>query len=202
MRKRILEKGFSAIEVTVIVVVVFSLVFGGWFFWQRHMANKQVSSPNKTSLPNNEAQTEQGTPPEPQKDVAYLEIKEWGVKAALPEDMRDVVTYKLGETVTDDDGNQLQNAEIMVLGSFLPGNDRCTLQTTPLGPSIDVATQYIRSESAKPFNAARYRASFKENVLKTSQYNYHLNYVTEPLCMDSSLDKVQELQAALINLSQ
>lgn len=134
-------------------------------------------------------------------EAAYLEIKEWGVKVALPKGTEGAVTYELGEVVADPDNNLLQSANIFVLASLFPDNDHCTLHETQLGPSIDLITQYIRSESAKPFDAARYRFNFEVNILKTDQYNYHLNHVGEPPCLDG-FDKVRELQAALENLER
>ena len=204
MPTRLRSLGFSPI-ITIVILVVTVAGFGGWYVWHKSSGNTATEQTTNTETsektPATATQQNQTSPPaNPSEESKYLVIEEWGVRVALPEGMDGVVTYKMGEVVSDPDGNQIQAAKIMLATSALPGNE-CGTFSTSVGQASESGAQYIRSESSKPFNAARYKWTFKENILKTNSYNYHLNYVT-PDCIGSAVDKVEALQAALINLRQ
>lgn len=130
----------------------------------------------------------------------YLYIKEWGVRTALPSDLTSAVTYSLSEPQPDTDGNSLQTAKIMVVRSKF-SDHTCATNLNSIGEMVESGAQYIRSQNSKPFDARRYRWTFKENVLKDVGYTYHLNYVT-PDCLGGGQNAalIEELQAALQNL--
>jgi hypothetical protein len=129
-----------------------------------------------------------------------LLIKEWGVSVLLSPEMQGSVTYILSDITPDPDGNKLQSAKIFVKSSALSGNE-CSPINTSLGVSVEVGTQYIRSEASKPFNASRYRWTLNENILTTNEYNYHLNYLV-PDCMRSAAARLGQLQEALLKLEE
>lgn len=193
------------IPVVIMIFVIAIIGFGGWYVWHKNSENDTTRQTTDTetseSNPATATQQSQTSPPaDSPEENAYLVIKEWNVKIVLPEDMRGVVTYKMGELHADPDGNQIQAAKIMLATSVLPGNE-CGTFSTSVGEASETGAQYIRSESTKPFDAERYRWTFKENILKTSGYNYHLNYVT-PACIGTAVDKIETLQDALITLHQ
>lgn len=205
MPTRMRSLGFSPIITVIVILVVAVTGFGGWYVWHKNSGNDATKQTTNTETskdtPAATTQQNQASPStDPPKGSEYLIIKEWNVKVALPEGMDGVVTYKMGEVTSDPDGNQIQAAKIMLANSVLPGNE-CATFSTSVGEASETGAQYIRSESAKPFDAARYRWTFKEGILKTDMYNYHLNYVTSG-CIGSTVDKVEALQIALANLRQ
>jgi hypothetical protein len=204
MPTRVRSLKFSAV-VTIIVMLIVAVVGGVWYVWHKNGGNDAIEQTADTETskkaPAETTQQNQTNPPaDPSEESKYLTIKEWGVRVALPEGMDGAVIYRMGETFSDPDGNQIQAAKIMMTTSALPENE-CSTFSTSDGEASETGAQYIRSESAKQFDAERYRWTFKENILRTNGYNYHLNYVT-PDCIGAAVDKVEVLQAALINLRQ
>lgn len=205
MSTKLRSLGFSTIATIIVVLVATVVGLSGWYVWHKSNGNDTTEQTTNTETPKKApattAQQNQTNPPaDPSEETRYLVIKEWNVRVALPEGMDGVVTYRMTGITPDPDGNQLQGAIIMLATSVLPENE-CGTSSTPIGEASEIGAQYLRSESSKPFNAERYRWTFKENILKTDGYNYHLNYVT-PDCIGSTVDKVEALQNALINLRQ
>lgn len=131
------------------------------------------------------------------QNPTYLVIKEWGIKVQLPNILKDHISYKLNDAVTDSDGNILQNATILIAANSL-SSSQCTPFSNEM-TFIDTGAQYIRSEREKPFNESRYRWTFQKNIFSDSAYNYHLNYLTPPCLKDSDILLVESLQKALFN---
>lgn len=134
-------------------------------------------------------------------NIKQTVIVEWNLKAPVAESLKDQVKYILKDTVVDPDGNKLVQAKFFIIPT---PNDRTTCPTGKeiKGPYIDAATQIIRSEKDKPFNASRYGFNFRENVASDSKYNYHLNSASLD-CMGSETVKQAEiLRAALTKLQK
>jgi type II secretory pathway pseudopilin PulG len=83
------QKGFTAIEMIIIVVAVLTLGFGGWFVWHANHKDAKVASKNtataKKQSSDSTAQSQSGAGGE----TTYLKIPEWGVKLALTADTSD-----------------------------------------------------------------------------------------------------------------
>lgn len=202
MMKRMRTDGFSAVGIVVIIAVVAAVGLGGWYVWNKNKSDESKNnstSQSSSTTPNNGKTKKQSDPSE---DGKYLVITEWGVRVALPADLKGAVTYSLGETMADPDGNQLQAAKILIANSSLTEN-ACATSTTSLGAAVESGAQYIRSEISKPFNASRYRWTFKENILTNGANAYHLNYVT-PDCIGGGTNatKVETLQNSLVQLTK
>lgn len=202
MIKKMRADGFSAVGILIIIFVVAAVGAGGWYVWNKNKDNESVNKNNDATAQTNTSN--QDNKPRVQTDPSeggkYLVINEWGVRVALPDNLKGAVTYSLGEAMADPDGNQLQGAKILIAKSTLTSNV-CATTSTSLGDAIESGAQYIRSETSKPFNASRYRWTFKENILTNGGYAYHLNYVT-PDCAGggSNASKIEGLQSALVQL--
>lgn len=179
----------------------------GFAYYRLH--HKARSTPaaqgsDKTAQPENQnsQSTQNSTAPSisTQANPTHLTITEWDVRASVPAGLEGKVSYQLTDRQADADNNLLQGVHILVLASEFPSNE-CTLVDTPQGKMIDSGAIYIQSESSKPFNGSRYRWTFKESILKTTSYNYHLDYLT-PDCIGAGTDKIEALQSALSNLQQ
>ncbi len=204
MTKKQSSTGFSAIEVLVAILVIVVLAASAWFIWHKHT----TTSAKKTNAVAQSNTGHPAQPNDPSERGKYLVIKEWGVRVALPNEFQGKTTYVLGDTSVDEDNNQLQNAKIFVgistMGeSTLDENVCAVVHNAAIGDVIDTGAQYIRSESSKPFDATRYKFTFKENVLSSNPYNYHLNYLT-PDCVAAAgannIAKIEGLQSALLHL--
>lgn len=83
------EKGFSVVEILIVLVVVGLIGGTGWYVWQP----KHKTTENNKSTTNSTPATEQKATdnPEVKSEVNYLTIKEWGVKISLRD--TDKVSY-------------------------------------------------------------------------------------------------------------
>jgi hypothetical protein len=183
------------------------VVVAGFLAWQYVRSHSDTNKEPSQSTPTaqTEPAEEQLSAPkvsDPSEGGKYIFIKEWNMRGTLPAALHGKVTYSLGEPTLDPDSNQIQAAKIFVVVESLPGSV-CATSNTTIGSAIDTAAQYIRSEKGKPFNAQRYKQTFKESVGTDNQYNYHLNYVT-PSCLEraSNAELVQSLQAALATFQE
>ena len=86
LMKKIYQKGFSVLEVALVVVILGLLGGGGWYIYQRNQDT------NKTAASTPKADT--ATPIA--DEMKTLEIKEWGVK--LKSKYADKLTYKYSDT--------------------------------------------------------------------------------------------------------
>lgn len=202
MSTRVHSRGFSPAVVVTVVLAIAVVGFGGWYMWHQSSesnAAKRASTeaPEASATTTPQSQNSPTDSPEENKDLI---IKEWNIKVTLPEGMSGAVTYTMSSVISDPDGNQIQAAKIMLATSLLPGN-KCGTTSTSVGEAAESGALYIRSESGKPFDAQRYKWTFREDILKTDEYNYHLNYVT-PECIGSAVNKIDTLQTALVNLRQ
>lgn len=207
------SSGFAHVAGVLAIVVLVAVVGTGVYVYNHGKAKRQDTAANQASgtntspAPKDEAslntqQNQDSAPSDPTEGGKYLVITEWGVRVTLPSDLKGAVTYSLGAVTPDPDGNQIQVAKVLVASTAFTEN-ACATTTTSLGTAIESGAQYIRSETSKPFNAARYRWTFKENILTNGNYAYHLNYVT-PDCAGggTNASKIEELQSALIQLQK
>lgn len=77
------QAGFSIIEIVTTVVVVGLIVGAGWFAYQHN----RPQAGNAT--PDNNQPIDKPNSAKPGPTVAYLEVKEWGVKIPLSEEIKD-----------------------------------------------------------------------------------------------------------------
>jgi hypothetical protein len=93
------SKGFSAIELVIVLVVVLAAGFGGWYVWHKN----HTSVPAKQSSSTNQAKSTQSnqtnTQSDPTEGGKYVVIKEWGVRFLLPQDLRGDVEYGIRKNV-------------------------------------------------------------------------------------------------------
>lgn len=71
------QKGFSALEILVVIVIIALLATIGWLVYDRQNSktdNKQAST---------QTNQQEQTPAQPPKNEGFYEIKEWGIKIAL-----------------------------------------------------------------------------------------------------------------------
>jgi hypothetical protein len=193
------SQGFSAVEVVIVLVIVIAAACGGWYVWTHNHKNDSNKSNKPAQNTNNQNNQQHQTTSDPSEGGKYLVISEWGVRVLLPDALHNAVTYSLGPPVKDSDNNTLQSARLLLKKSVLPDEMTCVVvDNQSVGQAIDVAVQYIRSETDKPFDAARYKGTMKANILKEGAFAYHLNY-TIPDCLGGGVNTqiVENLQTAL-----
>jgi len=190
------SKGFSLVITIITILVLAALATAGWYVWNKNKKDDASKVHDKTSQKNEDSKKEPTTPADPSEGGKYLVIKEWGVRAILPADLKGEVSYSLGEALIDPDNNQIQAAKISIKNDPAAGNE-CTITETPQGAYIDIATQILRVEKNKPFNTQRYKGVFKANVLVDDGHIYHLNYVIPDCAGVTTAAHVEGLQSNL-----
>lgn len=78
------QLGFGAVGVVITLVVLLAIGGVGWFVFQNNKT-QSTGAANDTSQDNDDKHVRT----EPKPTVAYLDIKEWGVKLALSEAIKD-----------------------------------------------------------------------------------------------------------------
>jgi len=212
MTKESNDKGFSAVDVVVVLVVLIAIGLGGFAVWHsNHKTKSKTVANSKAAQSASSNQKAKTTPPsntvpvktDPSDNGKYLVISEWNKRVLLPTHLQGKTAYKINaDTTTDpDSGLPLQAADIYIASSALEPT-ACSIISTSVGDSVDTAAEYIKSNNSKPFNAARYKWTFKESILVDGQDSYHLDYVT-PDCVGGGANAatIEELQAALPKLS-
>lgn len=192
------QSGFSVISLIVTILVITGIGLAGYYVWHKNHQQDDKQTTSKSESQSTQKSGDQRQASDPTEGGRYLVIKEWGVRFPLPQDLQERITYQLSEELTDEDGNHLQGAKIFISN---PGPDTvCTLE--PGTTSINSGAQLIRSEKDKPFDASRYKWTFKENVASDNKYNYHVNYLTPDCASDKPGSETAELQLALEKLSK
>lgn len=98
------QKGFSAVEGFLVIVIVGMIGFTGWFMWNAQKktntaldnSTKSQSEPQKTNV--------NKSPTIVKKNIAttkYLTINEWGIKFALSENIKDAYYDAIKSTPMD-----------------------------------------------------------------------------------------------------
>jgi prepilin-type N-terminal cleavage/methylation domain-containing protein len=205
MTRKLDSKGFSVVEVVVVLVIIAVLALGGFFVWQRNKDDdaktKNNTSQNNTDNKDNEEEPKDEEPADPSEGGKYLVIVEWGVRFELPTDLRGDVSYSLGEVVIDPDNNQIQSAKLLLKNVPAAGNE-CSIVATAEGEFIDTAAQLLRVEKDKPFDTSRYKGIFKADLLSDSEHKYHLNYITPDCASTAAVEQIEELQSASEHLKE
>lgn len=76
------QRGFGIIEIIILLVVIGLLAFAGWRVYQNNRTKVSDAAGSSTQ---NSSTTGQSQKP----DVAYLKIKEWGIKLPLSKEVND-----------------------------------------------------------------------------------------------------------------
>jgi len=204
------HQGFSIVEALLVIVVVAAVGLTSWYVWHhtRHTNGNTTGASSANSANASAASgSSSGQSPQskdPTESGKYLYIREWNVRVALPAAFQGKVAYTLQAGTDPDSGLPLQAATISVAETAFPASS-CAVTSTTVGPSIQPGILYIRSSTAKPFNAARYKPTFKEDILVAGSYAYHLDY-SVPSCFDSayttSLEALQTALLSLVSVSQ
>lgn len=137
-------------------VLALVLLLGGAITWQ-YIAHKQAPAPEqaKTSA---KASSNTNSPSDPSQDGAYLVIKEWGVRVALPEALKGTAFYSLRQF--QESYGQVEAADISS-SRFAP---ECRTSADDLG--LTVARTTTQLDATAPYAYAR-------NVLSADGYWYH-----------------------------
>lgn len=85
------EKGFSAVEVLLVLVVIGLLGGAGWYVWQSK--NKNDQSTTSTSQADSKRENNKEAPKDEVATAKYLTIKEWGVRLKLSDNIANA-TYR------------------------------------------------------------------------------------------------------------
>jgi len=91
------QAGFSIVEIVLTVVAVGMVVGAGWFAYQHNKPKAGNAAPDTNQSTNN---PDIG---QPKPTVAYLEVKEWGVKIPLSESIKDAY-YVVGKGSSEGPG--------------------------------------------------------------------------------------------------
>lgn len=100
MTKKQLEKGFSTVEVLIVIAVVAILAAASFFMWQKSKKDDTTKQPAATSQQSAKQDSSGKTDDtdattDPTEGGKYLYIKEWGVQFQLPEGLRGDISYHL-----------------------------------------------------------------------------------------------------------
>lgn len=98
------QRGFSAVEGLLVVVIIGLIGFVGWYLWHSRPVKTKTTITNTSSTKNTASNTPSKSTTKPAADVnaGYLVIKEWGVKIKLRDS--DKVTYTYDATQKDKQG--------------------------------------------------------------------------------------------------
>lgn len=106
--------GFAHIWVAAaIVAVLLTVGVSGWLVW--HKAKKQEAtttsqaSQSQEQLAPGTSTPAQGQPPaSPQPQVQYIDVKEWGVRFQVPQQLRDDLSYAINYKAREDLGGPVK----------------------------------------------------------------------------------------------
>jgi prepilin-type N-terminal cleavage/methylation domain-containing protein len=89
---KINQKGFSVVEILIVIVVIGLLGAVGWLVYDRQSSKTSEKPSTQTSAQQNTETKKQETPKEAAKvpEQQYLEVKEWGVKLPLTDEISDL----------------------------------------------------------------------------------------------------------------
>jgi len=94
MAQKLSSKGFTAIETTIVILVVAVLAFGGWFIWSKTRKKDNTSTNSTTTQNQNQKNANKDQQTTDQSDGGkYLVIKEWKVRLPLSESLRGDAEY-------------------------------------------------------------------------------------------------------------
>lgn len=99
MRRREHQSGFSTVELLLVVLVIGIVGAAGWFVYQHNRTKATQAAPNASNQ-----QTQQTTTTTPAPTVAYLTLKEWGVKLPLSDSIKDSYYTVPRDISSDPDG--------------------------------------------------------------------------------------------------
>ena len=116
MRRCEHQSGFGAIETLLVIVAVGIIGTAGWFVYQHN----RTKATNAAANPSNQ-QTQQTTTTTPVSTVNYLDVKEWGVKIPLSNNIKDA--YYVVSTGSYDPSTKEPNT--MWLGLTSLNTDGC-----------------------------------------------------------------------------
>ena len=101
------EKGFSSVELVLVLVVVVLLGLGGWFVYKKNQQKPASNNSTKTSTseekPSSQDSKEETETTPPVSDAKYLTIKEWGIKIKMED--ADKLTYVMNGTPNGEPNN-------------------------------------------------------------------------------------------------
>ena len=200
INQKINQKGFGAIGVAAIILVVAIIAFAGWYVWNKN--KKDDTKPTgQTAKSQNQPEPDEQKPADPTEGGKYLVISEWGVRFPIPDSLKGDVSYALGDPVTDPDNNQIQAAKLLLKNDPAAGNE-CAVTQKSQGEFIDAAIQLLRVEKSKPLDTQRYKGAFKANVLTDATSVFHANYVTLDCAGASTVVEIEQVQAAAVQLQK
>lgn len=122
------QSGFSIVEVLLVILVIAVLTVTGLVVYQHHKSSSaKNSAATKQTQPTTQPKDTTTTQPAQTTTTQYLDIKEWGVKLPLLNDIKDA--YYVVPTGISDDSDGLPSGIILGLtslnnscGTVLPGN--------------------------------------------------------------------------------
>lgn len=88
------QKGFSVVEILIVIVIVGLLGAVGWLAYDRQ---KSKTDDKATNFQTNQQEQKQETKPNPNE--GYLVVKEWGLRFKAPSDITDVRYTIHGDTL-------------------------------------------------------------------------------------------------------
>ncbi len=105
--QKITDKGFTVIIAAIALGILATIAAGGWLVWNsRQNSNTNHSEETtQTKTPNQSQQEESSIDPvDPSEGGKYLYIEEWGVRVALPENLRGDISYFVNDRAERDFG--------------------------------------------------------------------------------------------------
>jgi len=136
------QKGFSAVEFILILIIVSIVGFAGWFVWnsQKQIA-KTLDDTNKSAtavIATKKEVTAESTP----VATNYLTVKEWGVKFEIPSSIKNM-QYNLRSGGVDLDSSDVvalagNGKDCTLGGGYLGAIDRVDPSTTELAGMVKI----------------------------------------------------------------
>jgi uncharacterized protein (UPF0333 family) len=208
---KINQKGFSAVEGLLILVVIGIIGGAGWYvFKSRSQATKSLDSANNTTSYIAKQKSQPKTTPTKQ----YLEVKEWGVKIPLTSDISDLTYQASKNSANLHDKTQVivkfytarakKAAVICDSNNFTLTVSRGVGSDIPVtgdgpGPEDDSANSYASLAKNKDYQPED--STKKLGVIKLGDYYYNDNLYPGAACEnynDPTVKKATEEEQARV----
>lgn len=185
------QAGFGPIELLVAIGVIVVLGAVGWVMYQRHISDNKPKAATTTSQTTSQQHSTTTTQPQP---VAYLDIKEWGMKLPLSDTVKDA--YYVVPTGISSDADGRPSA--IALGLTSMSSSCGTISTTApgYGNSLGAIIRALPNDT-DPVSGQLYTQKYPGGVTVGGYYYAYLSRTNGRTCAaPSTLQSIDTAFAA------